>query len=418
MISISAIQFILILLPTTVNIYLIKVVSFELYGKFIFFLSLFNFLSILTNSGLANDSLRDLSNAFDRYISGDTNDFNKRMNEYIGIKTFYLSVSLILCFLLSFINIFHDRLFYCLFIYLIYFSLDFLIFYQVINKLVSYMCISLLSFMISIILLFYFIHQDTDIYYVSFLVTLPFIIFNISFLVFNLFLLKFKLKFNIKTIQGKFKDNYKLMFSSVSSALVTKGVYLFIGIVLGVGEVAVYSVLDQLCRAPLIFINRLSSLSTPRIVQAISQNDESLAKALFSNVFIRILGLSLATCIGLASFSHIILPFFIKDGYMDFGRIMPLFILMLSIIPSISLSSLCAMQYYLNLKNDMIIYKYSIRLLLFGMPFILLSASVFKLFGLVFSYTLVEVGVLIYFLWYLDFNPLRFSSVVLTNKGN
>ena len=407
MISISAIQFILILLPTTVNVYLIKTVSFELYGKFIFFLSLFNFLSILINSGLANDSLRDLSRAFDNYIVDGSKEFDTRMNEYIGIKLFYLSISFILCFFLSFINIFHDRLFYCLFVYLIYFSLDFLIFYQVINKLATYMCISLVSFISSVILLFFFIHQDADIYYVSFLVTLPFIILNMSLLIFNLIRLKFRLNFSADTIKTKVKNNYKLMFSNISSAVVSKGVYLFIGTVLGVGEVAVYSVLDQICRAPLIFINRLSSLYTPRIVNAISQNNYTLVKTIFSNIFIKILTLALATCFILSSVSHIILPFFIKDGYMDFGRIMPLFIIMLSIIPSISLSSLCAMQYYLNLKNDMIIYKYSILLLLFGMPFIFLSASLYKLFGLALSYAIVEAFVLIYFLWFLDFNPLR-----------
>ncbi|WP_169739348.1 lipopolysaccharide biosynthesis protein [Vibrio rhizosphaerae] len=414
----SAVQFFLILLPMSVNVYLLKTVSFELYGKFIFFLSLFNFLSILTNSGVANDSLRDLSSAFNRYIDKfESEEFNKKMSEYIGIKLFYLTLSFLLCFLLSFFDVFHEPLFYCLFIYLVYFCLDFFIFYQIINKMIHYVFVMISSFSISILSLFYFIHGDKDIYYVSFVVTLPFICLNFILLLYNLYVLNFRININMGSFVQKVKNNYRLMFTNITSALVTKGIYLFIGSALGVREVAIYSVLDQICRAPLIFINRLSTLYTPKIVQVISQNNKFMLQGVFSKVFFRILILSLSVCVFLAVSSKIILPFLIDEQYLSFEEIIPLFLLMLMIIPSISLSSLCAMQYYLNMKNDLIIYRYSIALLILGLPFIVICASLFNLSGLILSYVFVELLALLYFLWYLDFNPLQVCYVNFANKG-
>ncbi|QMV13004.1 Polysaccharide biosynthesis protein [Vibrio spartinae] len=417
-ISMSAVQFFLILLPMSVNVYLLKTVSFELYGKFIFFLSLFNFLSILTNSGLANDSLRDLSNAFNRYMDKfECEEFNRKMSEYISIKLFYLAISFLLCFLLSFVHVFHEPLFYCLLIYLVYFCLDFFIFYQIINKMHYYVFIMIFSFSMSILLLFYFVHNDKDIYYVSFIVTLPFICLNLIFLLYNLHVLNFCIDINMRAFVRKVKNNYRLMFTNITSALVTKGIYLFIGSALGVREVAIYSVLDQICRAPLIFINRLSTLYTPKLVQAISQNNQYMLQNIFSKVFFKILILSLSVCLFLAVSSKIILPFLIDKQYLSFEQIIPLFLLMLVIIPSISLSSLCAMQYYLNMNNDLIIYRYSMALLILGLPFIVICAALFNLSGLILSYVCVELFALLYFLWYLDFNPLQVCYVNFANKG-
>ena len=417
-VSVSIVQFFLILIPMSVNVFLLKTVSFELYGKFIFFLSLFNFLSILTNSGLANDSLRDLSDAFNGYIDNvRCEEFNKKMSEYIGIKFFYLTISFLLCLFLSFIHIFHEALFYCLFIYLVYFCLDFFIFYQVINKMKHYVFVVIFSFSFSICLLFYLVNDDKDIYYVPFIVTLPFICSNFIFIFCNLKLLKFRININKSSFVKKIKSNYRLMFTNITSALVTKGVYLFIGSVLGVREVAIYSVLDQICRAPLIFINRLSTLYTPKIVKAVSKNNQHDLKNIFSKAFFIILILSLSVCTLLAISSEIILPFLIDKKYLYLESILPLFYFMLLIIPLISLSSLCAMQYYLNINNDFMIYRYSIALLFLGLPFIVIFTTLFNLSGLVFSYVFIEFLALLYFLWNLDFNPMQVCYVNFFNKG-
>lgn len=401
-------QLLLILIPITVNIYILRTISLDIYGQFIFFQSIFNFLSILVNSGLANDSLRDLSLHYGK------EQFTEKLNEYISAKLFYLGISVLLCLFLSLNSKFNDSLFFLSFLYLLYFFFDFMILYQVINKIGINLVIIFISFLSTLIGLYLFVQKDSDIVYVPIIATIPFI--TINFLVF-IFILKknsFLFKFSINTLFFKVRNNLKLMLSNIISAIVTKGIYVFIGIFLDMKAVAIYSVLDQIIRAPLIFINRYSSLFTPKIIVKISANNVNEIQQLFSKIFTSVLLISIFTIIILMSLSDLTLTFFLKENFNE--EIKTLFFVMLYCIPMISLSSLCAIQYHVNLHNDYLIFKYSIFLLLLGFPLILLSMYFFDIYGLIISYVIIEFLVMIYFLIKLKFNPARVFYEFISNK--
>ncbi|MFV0563976.1 hypothetical protein [Malaciobacter mytili] len=169
--------------------------------------------------------------------------------------------------------------------------------------------------------------------------------------------------------------------------------------------VAVYSVLDQIVRAPLIFINRYSSLFTPKITSKILLNDLVGVKLLFSKIFMSVLLLSISTIIILMQLSDFILPFFLKENYNE--TIKTLFFIMLLCIPLISLSSLCSVQYHINLHNEYLIFRYSLFLLFLGFPLILLFMYLFQIYGLIICYITIEFLVTLYFFIKLEFNPIR-----------
>lgn len=401
-------QLLLILIPMSVNIYLLRVISLDAYGQFIFYQSVFNFLSILVNSGLANDSLRDLA------LNYGKNKFISKLNEYISAKLFYLGISAILCLLLSLNSRFDGILFYISFTYLLYFFFDFMILYQVMDKIGTNLSITFISFIATLLGLFLFVQNDSDIVYVPLIATIPFV--SINFLVLIAILRKnsFFFKFNISTLVFKVKNNLKLMISNIISAIVTKGIYIFIGIFLDMRAVAIYSVLDQIVRAPLIFINRYSSLFTPKITSKIASNNIIGTKILFSKIFTSVLFLSIFTMGLLMALSDFILPFFLKGSYND--SIKTLFYIMLWCIPMISLSSLCAVQYHINLHNDYLIFRYSIFLLFLGFPAILLCMYLFQIYGLIVGYVIVEFLVMLYFFIKLKFNPARVLYETIRNK--
>ncbi|AXH14305.1 hypothetical protein CP985_02970 [Malaciobacter mytili LMG 24559] len=398
-VKITFVQLLLLLIPITVNIYLLRIISLDVYGQFIFYQSVFNFLSILINSGLANDSLRDLSFHYGK------EKFIIKLNEYISAKLFYLGLSIIFCLIVSLNNNFNNILFYVSFTYLFYFFFDFMILYQVMDKIGTNLNINLVSFLFTVCGLFLFVQNDSDIIYVPLIATIPFIIIN--FLVLSLILKKnsFFFKFNISLLICKIKNNLKIMVSNIISAIVTKGIFIFIGIFLDMRAVAVYSVLDQIVRAPLIFINRYSSLFTPKITSKILLNDLVGVKLLFSKIFMSVLLLSISTIIILMQLSDFILPFFLKENYNE--TIKTLFFIMLLCIPLISLSSLCSVQYHINLHNEYLIFRYSLFLLFLGFPLILLFMYLFQIYGLIICYITIEFLVTLYFFIKLEFNPIR-----------
>ncbi|MFV0563975.1 oligosaccharide flippase family protein [Malaciobacter mytili] len=207
-VKITFVQLLLLLIPITVNIYLLRIISLDVYGQFIFYQSVFNFLSILINSGLANDSLRDLSFHYGK------EKFIIKLNEYISAKLFYLGLSIIFCLIMSLNNNFNNILFYVSFTYLFYFFFDFMILYQVMDKIGTNLNINLVSFLFTVCGLFLFVQNDSDIIYVPLIATIPFIIIN--FLVLSLILKKnsFFFKFNISLLICKIKNNLKIMVSN------------------------------------------------------------------------------------------------------------------------------------------------------------------------------------------------------------
>lgn len=80
---------------------------------------------------------------------------------------------------------------------------------------------------------------------------------------------------------------------------------------------------------------------------------------------------------------------------------------MLWYIPLISLSSLCAVQYHINLHNEYLIFTYSLFLLFLGFPLILLFMYLFEIYGLILCYLSIEFLVTLYFFKKLKFNPIR-----------
>lgn len=207
-VKITFVQLLLLLIPITVNIYLLRIISLDVYGQFIFYQSVFNFLSILINSGLENDSLRDLSFHYGK------EKFIIKLNEYISAKLFYLGLSIIFCLIMSLNNNFNNILFYVSFTYLFYFFFDFMILYQVMDKIGTNLNINLVSFLFTVCGLFLFVQNDSDIIYVPLIATIPFIIIN--FLVLSLILKKnsFFFKFNISLLICKIKNNLKIMVSN------------------------------------------------------------------------------------------------------------------------------------------------------------------------------------------------------------
>ncbi|WP_419777004.1 oligosaccharide flippase family protein [Malaciobacter marinus] len=398
-------QLFLLLIPITINIYLLRTISLDIYGKLIFFQAIFNFLSVLINSGLSNDSLRDLS----KHIKNS--NFSIKLNEYINAKLFYMILSLIICIFIGFFAKFNETLFYVSFLYLLYFFFDFTIFYQVINRLKLNLLILIFSYLSTVICLFSFVKEDTDILIVPLISTLPYIILNLVILIyiFKKRSLYFKLDFLLLIF--KLKSNMKYMISNLISSIITKGIYIFIGIFLDMKSVAIYSVLDQIVRAPLIFINRISSLFTPKLVNVYNKYGLNQMQLLFIKYFMYVFFLSLFIILILSLLESLLLPFLLKENYQE--NIKHLYFSILIIIPLISLSSLCALQYFVNLHKESILFKFSIYFLLVGFPFIVLNMYVYELKGLVFSYIFVEVLAFIYYLKKLDFNLLK---VLYENK--
>lgn len=385
-------QILLLLSPITINIYTIRTVGVDTYGHFVFYQAFFLFFSIFLNTGFSQDGLRDLSKTFH-----DHSLFSHCLSTLISAKLIYLCLScLICCFIYFIFDDFHSLLFLCCCSYLIYYFFDFSILYQAIYQVNIFLKIVFFSTISSISLVLLFLHTTHDIYLIPLCITFPYIIFQSYNLFFFIRKKNIELELDLYHGIGKIKNNFTLMIANFLVLGYTKGVFLILGLCLDMKSVGIFSIAEQIYRAFLAVINRIAISFSPILVQELEEKKYNQVFERFKKIFLFIIFLSLCSIAMIVLSGKEILIFFLHS--MNYITAYNILLISSWNIFFISVSSLCAVQFFINNNNNKIFFKYSVVSSLLGLPFIGLSVHYFDLYGAIISYSFVEFSVMVYFL--------------------
>lgn len=201
---------------------------------------------------------------------------------------------------------------------------------------------------LSVILIFVFVKEPTDIWKYTLIMSLT----NLSSqIILWLYVPKYikRTKVELKGILKHIKPNLILFIPVVAVSLYKIMDKIMLGIITDVTEVGYYENAEKLVHIPLTFITALGTVMLPRITNMLSNGDEEKVKEYISKSIKFVMFLSFAMCFGLMVISENFAVLYFGE---DFAKTGSLIALLSITLPFLSFANVLRTQYLIPREKD------------------------------------------------------------------
>lgn len=337
-------QILTIILPLITTPYISRVLGAEGIGIYSYTISIVTYFTLFGSLGIAMYAQREIA-----YVQDDEEKRSKIFWEVVILRGIILTIAMI-CFYFSFANKGQYSIYYkILLLEIVSTAVDISAFFQGMEEFKKIIKRNLIIKFISIISIFIFIKQATDIWKYLLIYVLSNLIGNLTLW---LYLPKYIIKINIKKLEFKkhLKSAIALFIPQIAVQLYTVLDKTMIGsIILDKAEVGYYEQSQKIVKIILTIVTSLGTVMLPRIANkfANGKNDEIKDSIMTSFRFVYFL--SIPMVFGMISIAKYLVPCFLGEG---FEKSIYIIYVISSIILWIGLSNVIGTQFLLPTKRQ------------------------------------------------------------------
>lgn len=402
-------QILVIILPLITTPYVSRILGAEGIGIYSYTISIVTYFTLFGSLGIAMYAQREIA-----YVQDDKEKRSKIFWEVIILRGIILTIAMI-CFYFSFANEGQYSTYYkILLLEIISNAVDISAFFQGMEEFKKIIKRNLIIKCISILSIFIFIKQSTDIWKYLLIYVLSNLIGNLSLW---LYLPKYISKINIKNIEFKkhLKPTIQLFIPQIAVQLYTVLDKTMIGsIILDKAEVGYYEQSQKIVKIILTIVTSLGTVMLPRVANQYAKGKDDEIKSSIMTAFSFVYFLAIPMVFGMISIAKYLIPWFLGEG---FEKAIYIIYVISPIILMIGLSNVIGTQFLLPTKRQK---QYTISVVVGAITNVMLNALlIFKLgalgaaIGTVISETVVTMTQFIFIR-----NEFNVKRIIFISKNN
>lgn len=362
-------QILVIILPLITTPYVSRILGAEGIGIYSYTISIVTYFTLFGSLGIAMYAQREIA-----YVQEDKEKRSKIFWEVVILRGIILTIAMI-CFYFSFANSGQYSIYYkILLLEIVSNAVDISAFFQGMEEFKKIIKRNLIIKVISILSIFIFIKQSTDIWKYVLIYVVSNLIGNLSLWV---YLPKYISKINIKGLEFKkhLKPTIELFIPQIAVQLYTVLDKTMIGsIILDKAEVGYYEQSQKIVKIILTIVTSLGTVMLPRIANKFAKGKDDEIKNSIMTSFSFVYFLSIPMVLGMISIAKYLIPWFLGQG---FEKSIYIIYIISPIILLIGLSNVIGTQFLLPTKRQK---QYTISVVAGAITNIILNAIlIFKL---------------------------------------
>ena len=374
-------QIFLVIVPLIVTPYVSRTLSPEGIGQYGFSYSLITYFTIIGSLGFGFYAQRE--------IAMHQNDYEKQSKIFWEInlcRFVFVAISMALNFILCFLNVYKQytdlMLVFSINIFALAFDISF--FFQGNEQFGKLVLRNVIIKTISIILIFTLVKEKNDLLIYAIINSLMLIVSNLSLWTYLPKILK-KVKINSLRPFRHLKGTLRLFIPTIASTIYTVLDRTLLGLIINENyiviengvevikryadlEIGYYEQSEKLVKMALTVITCLSAVMISRNTDEIAKGNDEQVKTNIYGAFNLIWLIGLPMCVGMASISDFIVPWFYGDGYEKCSILISIFSIL---ILAIGISNIFGLHFLIPYGED---NKFSLALILGAVINLVLNA--------------------------------------------
>lgn len=366
-------QILAIIIPLITTPYLSRVLGAENIGIYSYTLSITTYFILFGSLGVAMYGQREIA-----YIQKDVKKSSITFYEIFIMRFITLSISLLIFYLTFCINGQYNTYYKILILEIVANAIDISWFFQGLEEFKKTVVRNIIVKLISVICIFSFVKEPSDLYIYFIIYVLSTFLGNIS-LWFYLPRYLIKIKFKELRIRKHIKPAIMLFIPQIATQIYTVLDKTMIGtIVSDKAEVGFYEQAQKIIKLLMTIATSLGTVMLPRIAATYAEGNKKKVKEYMNKSFSFIMMIAFPLMLGIISVAYKFVPVFYGEGY---DKVAPLLCIISPIIVLIGLSNVTGTQYLLPTKQQ---NKYTIS--------VVVGAIVNFIFNLMLIKNLASIG--------------------------